>query len=127
MSDIEKYKVGEYGLEESTYGMYARCNDGIIGYIINANSDEMINGPEIKTKDCIYCVERDGIVDIQDRRLDLLKLGDYIDGYVICDFWLEPRDKTRKKAVTMYGDYDEDEIVNVLTEELYNKYKLTLE
>ena len=44
---LKEYKVGKYGLENETEGMYARTNNGIIGTILNSNSDEMINGPEI--------------------------------------------------------------------------------
>lgn len=63
MSEI---KVGEYGLENSAEGMYARTTNGILGIIINANSDELINGPEIRVNERIYCIERDSIKDIKE-------------------------------------------------------------
>lgn len=77
---IEEYKVGEYGLENETEGMYARTNNGIIGKIINSNSDEMINGPELLVNNKIYCVERNSIKDIQKSIIDLLEVGDYVNG-----------------------------------------------
>ena len=80
---IEEYKVGEYGLENETEGMYARTNNGIIGKIINSNSDEMINGPELLVNNKIYCVERNSIKDIQKSIIDLLEVGDYVNnGYI---------------------------------------------
>ena len=48
MSEIQK--VGEYGLENSTEGMYARTTNGILGIIVNANSDEYIVLKEIRLK-----------------------------------------------------------------------------
>lgn len=81
MSEIQK--VGEYGLENSTEGMYARTTNGILGIIVNANSDELINGPEIEVNERIYCVERDSIKDIKENIKDLIEVGDYVNGYRI--------------------------------------------
>ncbi len=78
MSEIQK--VGEYGLENSTEGMYARTTNGILGIIVNANSDELINGPEIEVNERIYCVERDSIKDIKENIIDLIEVGDYVNG-----------------------------------------------
>ena len=78
MSEIQK--VGEYGLENSTEGMYARTTNGILGIIVNANSDELINGPEIEVNERIYCVERDSIKDIKENIRDLIEVGDYVNG-----------------------------------------------
>ncbi len=100
---MEEIKVGEYGLEESTEGMYIRTSNGIIGKIINANSDEMLNGPEIlsknKGKEIVYVIERDSIVDIRDGVISLLRIGDFInvkdenleEGYLVLDneSWLD--------------------------------------
>lgn len=82
---IEKFKVGEYGLENETEGMYARTDNGIIGKIINSNSDEIINGPELLVNNKIYCVERDSIREIKESVIDLLEVGDYINGERILD------------------------------------------
>lgn len=76
---IEKYKAGEYGLENETEGMYARTNNGIIGKVINSNSDEMINGPELLVNNKIYCIERDSIKDIKENIIDLIEVGDYVN------------------------------------------------
>lgn len=76
---IEKYKAGEYGLENETEGMYARTNNGIIGEVINSNSDEMINGPELLVNNKIYCIERDSIKDIKENIIDLIEVGDYVN------------------------------------------------
>lgn len=78
MSEIQK--VGEYGLENSTEGMYARTTNGILGIIVNANLDELINGPEIEVNERIYCVERDSIKDIKENIIDLIEVGDYVNG-----------------------------------------------
>lgn len=80
---IEEYKVGEYGLENKTEGMYARTDNGIIGKILNSNSDEMINGPEILVNEKIYCIERDSIKDIKEDIIDLIEVGDIVNnGYI---------------------------------------------
>ena len=80
---IEEYKVGEYGLENETEGMYARTDNGIIGKILNSNSDEMINGPEILVNEKIYCIERDSIKDIKEDIIDLIEVGDIVNnGYI---------------------------------------------
>lgn len=71
---IEEYKVGEYGLENDTEGMYARTDNGIIGKILNSNSDEMINGPELLVNNKIYCIERDSIKDIKENITDLIEV-----------------------------------------------------
>ena len=76
---IEEYKVGEYGLENETEGMYARTDNGIIGKILNSNSDEMINGPEILVNEKIYCIERDSIKDIKEDIIDLIEVGDIVE------------------------------------------------
>ena len=78
MSEIQK--VGEYGLENSTEWIYARTTNGIFGIIVNANSDELINGPEIEVNERIYCVERDSIKDIKENIIDLIEVGDYVNG-----------------------------------------------
>lgn len=67
-------KVGEYGLENETEGMYARTDNGIIGKILNSNSDEMINGPEILVNEKIYCIERNSIKDIKENLIDLIEV-----------------------------------------------------
>ena len=75
---LKEYKVGKYGLENETEGMYARTNNGIIGTILNSNSDEMINGPEILVNGRIYCIERDSIKDIKEDIIDLIEVGDIV-------------------------------------------------
>ena len=77
---IEKYKVEEYGLENETEGMYARTDNGIIGKILNSNSDEMINGPELLVNNKIYCIERNSIKEIKENIIDLIEVGDYVNG-----------------------------------------------
>lgn len=67
-------KVGEYGLKNETEGMYARSDNGIIGKILNSNSDEMINGPEILVNEKIYCIERNSIKDIKENLIDLIEV-----------------------------------------------------
>lgn len=67
-------KVGEYGLKNETEGMYARTDNGIIGKILNSNSDEMINGPEILVNEKIYCIERNSIKDIKENLIDLIEV-----------------------------------------------------
>ena len=67
-------KVGEYGLKNETEGMYARTDNGIIGKILNSNSDEMINGPEILVNEKIYCIERNSIKDIKENLVDLIEV-----------------------------------------------------
>lgn len=80
---MEEIKVGKYGLESKTEGMLARTTNGIIGIIINANEDEMMNGPELKVNEKIYCVERDSIKEIKENIIDLIECGDYVNGYRI--------------------------------------------
>lgn len=67
-------RVGEYGLKNETEGMYARADNGIIGKILNSNSDEMINGPEILVNEKIYCIERNSIKDIKENLIDLIEV-----------------------------------------------------
>ena len=71
---MEDIKVGEYGLENETEGMYARTDNGIIGEILNSNSDEMINGPEILVNGKIYCIERNSIKEVKDNLIDLIEV-----------------------------------------------------
>lgn len=80
---MEEIKVGKYGLESKTEGMLARTTNGIIGIIINANEDEMMNGPELKVNEKIYCVERDSIKEIKENIIDLIECGDYVNGYKV--------------------------------------------
>lgn len=75
----EEYKVGKYGLENKTEGMYARTDNGIIGKILNSNSDEMINGPELLVNNKIYCIERNSIKEIRENIIDLIEVGDIIE------------------------------------------------
>ena len=74
---MEDIKVGEYGLENETEGMYARTDNGIIGEILNSNSDEMINGPEILVNGKIYCIERNSIKEVKDNLIDLIEVRRY--------------------------------------------------
>ena len=112
---IEKYKVGEYGLENETKGMYARTNNGIIGRIINSNSDEMINGPELLVINKIYCIERNSIKDIQKNIIDLIEVGDYVNGKLIHKI-----DKGQNYCYLYYGNcktFVDYQIKTILTKE----------
>lgn len=126
---IEEYKVGEYGLENETEGMYARTNNGIIGKIINSNSDEMINGPELLVINKIYCIERNSIKDIQKNIIDLIEVGDYVNGYPVrkipnfnnelCNFDLNKMEWIPLKNIDVY--------YNILTKEQYESNCYTVE
>ena len=111
---IGKYKVGKYGLENETEGMYARTNNGIIGKVINSNSDEMINGPEILVNKKIYCIERDSIKDIKESILDLIEVGDYVNSQMVYEI-LKDR---RIHLITGYVLESKD-IKTILTKEQY--------
>lgn len=122
MSEI---KVGEYGLENSTEGMYARTTNGILGIIVNANSDELINGPEIKVNERIYCVERDSIKDIKENIKDLIEVGDYVN-----EMQIDSIDLKERKLFVEFG-YDEiiipeNEIESIVTKEQFKniEYKV---
>ena len=122
---IEEYKVGEYGLENETEGMYARTNNGIIGKIINSNSDEMINGPELLVNNKIYCVERNSIKDIQKSIIDLLEVGDYVNGKLIHKI-----DKGQNYCYLYYGNcktFVDYQIKTILTKETYEANCYTVE
>lgn len=80
---MEEIKVGKYGLESKTEGMLARTTNGIIGIIINANEDEMMNGPELKVNEKIYCIERDSIKEIKENIINLIEVGDYVNGILV--------------------------------------------
>lgn len=80
---MEEIKVGKYGLESKTEGMLARTTNGIIGIIINANEDEMMNGPELKVNEKIYCIERDSIKKIKENIINLIEVGDYVNGTLV--------------------------------------------
>lgn len=122
MSEI---KVGEYGLENSTEGMYARTTNGIIGIIVNANSDELINGPEIRVNERIYCIERDSIKNTKENIIDLIEEGDYVDGMQV-----DSIDKKERKIYIDFGDREiiitEDEIDTIVTKEQFKnmEYKV---
>lgn len=125
---IEKYKVGEYGLENETKGMYARTNNGIIGRIINSNSEEMINGPELLVNNKIYCVERNSIKDIQESIIDLLEVGDIVDKSEVYE--IGQSDDGQKCVHTYNGKlYYENELVGktILTKEAYQANCYTVE
>ena len=133
---IEEYKVGEYGLENETEGMYARTDNGIIGKILNSNSDEMINGPEILVNEKIYCIERDSIKDIKENIIDLLEEGDIVNGFSISKF--DNEDGNEFLAIPIYNDAQLDcieevrpiatiKIKTILTHEQYNANCYTVE
>ena len=115
---MEEIKVGEYGLEERTEGMYARTTSGIIGMIINCNSDEMINGPEIQSNDKIFCVERDSIKKVEDRIVDLIEEGDI----AVMDCFLNVKKFiTRDDIIELkLGNF---ELLEILTKEQFNQMK----
>ncbi len=123
---IEEYKVGEYGLENETEGMYARTNNGIIGKIINSNSDEMINGPELLVNNKIYCVERNSIKDIQKSIIDLLEVGDYVNnGYI---YEIGNTEDGHKWVHNLNGLLlFEKDIKTILTKEIYEANCYTVE
>ena len=117
---IEKYKVGEYGLENETKGMYARTDNGIIGKILNSNSDEMINGPELLVNNKIYCVERNSIKDIQESIIDLIEVGDIVNKSEVYE--IGQSNDGQKWIHTYNGNlYYENELVGktILTKEQY--------
>lgn len=133
---IEEYKVGEYGLENETEGMYARTDNGIIGKILNSNSDEMINGPEILVNEKIYCIERDSIKDIKENIIDLLEEGDIVNGFSISKF--DNEDGNEFLAIPIYNDVQLDcieevrpiatiKIKTILTHEQYIQNCYTVE
>lgn len=135
---IEKFKVGGYGLESSTEGMFARTSSGILGKIINANEDEMINGPELKSNNRIYCVERDSIKLIKENIKDLIEAedivvykikglenGTYID---IVKEIQDARTLTTKRRVKLYS-LEQLNILQILTKEQFkaNCYEVEME
>lgn len=73
----KEFISGECGLIEETKGKFARTTNGILGTIINPNSEQLINGPEIMTSgNKIYCVDRDSIITIEDNLEHTLYYGD---------------------------------------------------
>ena len=133
---IEEYKVGEYGLENETEGMYARTDNGIIGKVINSNSDEMINGPELLVNNKIYCIERDSIKDIKESIIDLLQEEDIVNGFTIEKFYDEDLDDYL--GIPIYDDAQLDcieevrpintiQIKTILTKEQYMQNCYTVE
>ena len=122
---IEKYKVGEYGLENETEGMYARTDNGIIGKILNSNSDEMINGPELLVNNKIYCIERNSIKEIKENIIDLIEVGDYVNGYKIIAINYK-ENYIIIQNINKFGEngikvLQEDEIETILTKEQYEQ------
>lgn len=140
---IEEYKVGEYGLENETEGMYARTDNGIIGNILNSNSDEMINGPEILVNEKIYCIERDSIKDIKEDIIDLIEVGDFVNGYKVLEIedsiyknskriLIYKNDKEKYERWIYIQEYDgkihtQDDIEEILTKEQYQANRYTVE
>lgn len=128
---IEEYKVGEYGLENETEGMYARTDNGIIGKILNSNSDEMINGPEILVNEKIYCIERDSIKDIKEDIIDLIEVGDIVNGILVTGkegtlLYTEIKGIDRSGYHIPISQYGKD-IKTILTKELYQANCYTVE
>ena len=123
---MEEIKVEKYGLESKTVGMLARTTNGIIGIIINANEDEMMNGPELKVNEKIYCVERDSIKEIKENIIDLIEVGDYVNGRKV----MYIRDYEEFKRLDFDEDMDDyiykEDIKTILTKEQYmqNCFKL---
>ena len=123
---IEEYKVGEYGLENDTEGMYARTDNGIIGKILNSNSDEMINGPELLVNNKIYCIERDSIKDIKENITDLIEVYDYVNGMIVFDIITYDNGE---KTIKISSGYlmGENEMQDILTHEQYKENCYTVE
>lgn len=127
---MEDIKVGEYGLENETEGMYARTDNGIIGEILNSNSDEMINGPEILVNGKIYCIERNSIKEVKDNLIDLIEVGDYVNGHKVVNEIYGEDDNNLYFEIE--GGFNkakyiaEKDIKSILTHELYeaNAYKV---
>lgn len=129
---MEEIKVGKYGLESKTVGMLARTTNGIIGIIINANEDEMMNGPELKVNEKIYCTERDSIKEIKENIIDLIEVGDYVNGEEVIDFYLDYYGENNSKhirygVITKYSNrygntlyIKQEQIKAILTHEQYN-------
>lgn len=120
-------EVGEYGLKNETEGMYARTNNGIIGKILNSNSDEMINGPELLVNNKIYCVERNSIKDIQENIIDLIEVGDIVHTRDVLNedivyIWSEEYLKACKEDLN-----NGIELVEILTKEQYKQNCYTVE
>ena len=118
---LKEYKVGKYGLENETEGMYARTNNGIIGTILNSNSDEMINGPEILVNGRIYCIERDSIKDIKEDIIDLIEVGDIIE--IKKEKYEVIYDESLDKLGVLIPNRDCLEIRHSSLEHIFTKYK----
>lgn len=71
-------RVGECGLEKCTEGMYARTKSGVIGRVINSNSDDLLIGVELISNDKKHIVERDAITKIKGDPKELIEEGDFV-------------------------------------------------
>lgn len=121
---IKKYKVREYGLENETEGMYVRTDNGIIGKILNSNSDEMINGPELLVNNKIYCIESNSIKEIKENIIDLIEVGDFVNGERILDI---TGDYIHTNETDHNRFYLAKHIKTILTKELYKANCYTAE
>lgn len=106
--------------------MYARTDNGIIGKILNSNSDEMINGPEILVNEKIYCIERNSIKEIKKKIIDLLEEGDIVNKEEIIEV-RKQNGKTHLMTSYCPQKYIRHEIQEILTKEQYKANCYTVE
>ena len=108
-------------------GMYVRTNDGYINKIIKVNQfNVLVYGRDLFGEE--LDIPNNEITKVSYNIIDILEVGDYVNGSPICLFKTDEKDR-----IWIYTDsnykygYLENEIKSIVTKEQFESIKYSLE
>ena len=94
--------------------MYVRTKDGIIDKILKLNKS-YVKG--VSQKDELYAYDIDNIVKASYNIIDILEVGDYVNGREVVDIFYDADDDAMDVCVLGSIVYDNNEVKSVITHE----------
>ena len=94
--------------------MYVRTKDGYIDKILKLN-ESYVKG--VSQKDDFYAYDIDNIVKASYNIIDILEVGDYVNGREVVDIFYDADDDAMDVCVLGSIVYDNNEVKSVITHE----------
>ena len=115
--------------------MYVRTKDGIIDKILELNKS-YVKG--VSQKDELYDYDIDNIVKASYNIIDILEVGDYVNGSKVVDIsiigkdkekwvWVEQMEDTDNKYGDDYVGYNNEQIKSIVTKEQFESMSYKVE
>lgn len=70
---------------------------------------------------------KDEVIKYSKNLIDLIEVGDYVNGFEVADFYLDVKTKERTYCSTVIGNFSNKEIKSIVTKEQFKSVEYRLE